>query len=185
VVPAQQYQALHDALDTVVFNGQALAAADLVLGSLIDVRDHFSAWSVDSARRWARDQLADAATDVQRFRAPFAGNPAGAINPSQWDDLLHAIERGYNALWNIQDTIGDEPEWRTFLAWAADVAVGTVQNLPQVIKAAVHETSGLATDIVGGVTAGLLPLWPIVAVVAVVAVAGVAALLQGRKRGLL
>lgn len=185
MVPAQQYQALHDALALVQFNGQAIAAADLVLGTVITVRDRFSEWSVDNARRWAHDQLADAVTDVQTFRAPLAGDPNAAISQPSWDDLMHAIERAYNVLWNVQDTIGDEPEWKAFLAWVADTATGTISNLPQVIKGAVHFTADLATDTVGGVAAGLLPLWPIVAVAVAVAMVGAYALVQGKKRGLL
>ena len=185
MVPAQQYKALHDALATVQINAQALAAGDTALGAVVAVRDRFSEWSVDAARRWARDQLADAADDLTRYRGPFVGNPAGAVNPSQWDDLLHAIERGYNVLWSIQDTIGDEPEWKATLAWAADTTLGTIQALPGVLRDATHFVADTATSTIGGVTAGLLPLWPIVAVVAVVAVAGVFALSAGRKRGLI
>jgi hypothetical protein len=184
VVPREQYQSLHDALATVTVNAQALAAADLASGALVAVRDRFSVWSVDNARRFAASQLDDALADVQRFRGPFAGMPAAAINPSQWDDLSHAIERAYNVLWNIQDVIGDEPEWNAFLGWVADTTLGTIQALPGVLRAAVHFTADLATDTVGAVAAGLLPLWPIVAVVAVVVVLGAVALATGKKRGL-
>lgn len=185
MVPAHQYQALHDALATVQVNAQALAAADLAIGTVTSVRDHFSSWSIDNARRFAAEQLDDAVIDLQRYRAPFAGMPAAPVNPSSWDDLSHSIGRAYNVLWSIQDVIGDEPEWKATLGWVADTVAGTIQAMPGVIRDAVHFASGLATETVGGVAAGLLPLWPIVLVGGLVLILGSIALAAGRKRGLL
>jgi hypothetical protein len=185
MVPAYQYQALHDALGTVQVNAQALAAADLAIGTVTAVREHFSSWSIDNARRFAAEQLDDAALDLKRYRDPFAGMPAAPVNPSSWDDLSHSIGRAYNVLWSIQDVIGDEPEWKATIGWVAQTTLGTIQALPGVIRDAVHFTSELASDTVGGVAAGLLPLWPIVLVGGAVLVIGSIALAAGRKRGLL
>lgn len=185
MVPKAQYQALHDALATVQINAQAIAAADLAIGTVTAIRDRFSEWSVDNARRWAAEKLDDALLDLQRYRQPFAGMPAEPVHPSSWNDLHQAIGRAFQALWSIQDVIGDETEWKFFLGWVADTTVGTIQALPGVIRGALHFTSELATDTVGNVAAGLLPLWPIVGLVAVVAVVGVLAAAAGRKRGLI
>jgi hypothetical protein len=184
-------QDLHDALMLVSTNGQAIAAADLVIGALTQARDHFSAWSLDSSRRYAYSSLDDALKDVGRFREPLAGNfdqlvtkDANGRPAAAWDDLFHAIKRGYGVMWAVQDVQGDDPEWLATLGLIADIAVGTVQALPDVIRAALHFTSELATDVVGGTVKGLLPLWPIVVAGVAVVVVGAIVLAAGRKRGL-
>lgn len=184
-IPHAQIVALHDALATVQLNAQALAAADLVIGSIIPVRDQFSSWSIDPSRRYAAQQLDDAVKDVQRYRAPMAGMPTEPVSPAAWDDLSHAIQRAYDVLWAVQDVQGDETEFQALLGFAKDVAVGSVQAMPGIIRDAVHLTSETATSLVGGVASGLLPLWPLVAVAGVLAVLGVVVLAAGRKRGLL
>lgn len=183
---AGRQQDLHDALAGVLYNGQALAAADMVIGLVTSARDHFSAWSIDNSRRWAAEQLDEALSDVQRYRGTFAGMPSSPVSASSWDDLSHAIGRAYNVMWAIQDgPIGEDPEWNATLSWLGDAAIGTIQALPQIIRDAVHFTADLATDTVGGVAAGLLPLWPLVVVAGIVLVGGAVLLAAGRKKGLL
>jgi hypothetical protein len=172
----------------VTTNGQAVAAADLVIGALTQARDQFSDSSVDVSRRDAHARLDEALQDVTRYRAPMNGNldqpvqldaagkPAGA-----WDDLYHAIKRGYGQLWAVQDVQGDTSEWQATLDTIADIAVGTVQALPQVIASAAHFTA----DAVGGVAKGLLPLWPLVLGAVVVVVVGGILVSQGKARGVL
>jgi hypothetical protein len=185
IVYSQKLKDLQDALSGVVVNAQALAAADLAIGTLITARDRFSAWSLDNARRWAYDQLADAVNDVQRFRGPFEGQPAAPVNPSSWDDLQHAIARGYNRMWSISTgPIGEDSEWDATLSWLADTAAGSVAAIPDVLSAAVHGIAGFGTEIIGGAAKGLLPLWPIVAAGVAVVVVGAIVLAAGRKRGL-
>jgi hypothetical protein len=185
MVPASQYQALNDALNTVSVNAQALAAADLALGALGSVRGQFDAFSIDAARRREAGAIGEAWDDVQRYRAPFVGMPGEPVNPSQWDDLRHAIGRAYNVLWVARDVFGDESETAAFAGYIADVATGTVAALPGVISSAVHFASGAATDVVGGVAAGLLPLWPLVAVAVVLAAIAAGVGVKARKAGLL
>lgn len=183
---ARRQQDLHDALAGVQYNGQALAAADMVIGLVTSARDHFSAWSLDNARRWAADQLDDALKDVLRYRGDFAGMPSSPVTYSSWDDLSHAIGRAYNVMWAIQDgPIGEDSEWNASLSWLGDAATGTIQALPGIIRDAVHFTADLATDTVGGVAAGLLPLWPLVVVAGVLLLGGAVVLAAGRKKGLL
>lgn len=182
---AQRYQDLHDALAGVQYNGQAVAAADMVIGLLISARDVFSRFSLDNARRWAYAQLDDALRDVQRYRGTFGGMPQVPVSETSWDDLSHAIGRAYNVMWSIQDgPIGTDSEWAASVGWLADAATGTIQALPGIIRDAVHFTSELATDTVGGVAAGLLPLWPLVLVAGAVLVGGVFLMAAARKKGL-
>jgi len=181
MVPTSQYRALNDALDTVSVNAQALAAADTALGALSSAQEQFSSYSIKWERRqWASD-LSDARADVARYRSGFIGMPGSPVDAEGWDDLRHAIDRAYNVMWNIADVAGTETEWQAFGDYVSSVTLGTIQALPGVIKSAVHFTSDTATDLVGGVAAGLLPLWPIVAVAAVLA-AGVGFLALGAKR---
>lgn len=196
-------QDLHDALGLVTTNGQAVAAADLVIGALTQGRDQFASslnfiplvfvlnqLAVD--RRDAFSRLDEARNDVLRAREPMAGNfdqlvqldssgrPAGS-----WDDLYHAIQRGYGQLWAVQDVQGDSSEWQATVSALGDIAIGTVQAMPGVIQAALHFTAELATDTVGSVAKGLLPLWPLVVVGGLVVVVGLVVLAAGRKKGLL
>ena len=183
----QRLQDLHNALALVTVNAQAIAAADLCLGTLIAVRDRFSSYSVDNARRWAAERLDGAIEDVRRYRKPFEGMPAAPISEPSWDDLNHAIKRGMNLFWALQDgPIGtDTTEWQTLVDYAIDVAVGTIQAMPGVIRDAVRFTSELATDTVGSVAAGLLPLWPLVMAAGAIAVVAVLVTAYGRKKGVL
>jgi hypothetical protein len=176
-VPRAQFQALNDALDTVVVNAQAVAAADLALGALGTVKDQFSSWSLDNSRRWAADQVSGALADVNRFRGPFVGMPGALVNDSAWDDLRHAIGRAYNTLWSIQDNFGDQGELAATASYIGDVALGTIQAMPGVISASAHyitdEASQIATGVVGGVASGLIPLWPIIGIVTVLGIGAV------------
>ena len=177
-------KALQGALDTVQTNGQAIAAADLAYGAVVAARDRYSAWSIDPARRYAHDQLDAAAADIQKWRAPFAGMPSDPVNDTNWDELKHAIERGYDRLWASLDVEGDEPEWKATLSAIGDITTESIKAMPEVIRGVVHFASETVTDTVGGLTAGLLPLWPIVVIAGVVLVVGALALAAGRKRGL-
>lgn len=177
---------------TVATNGQAIAAADLVIGALTSARDQFSDWSLDLSRRDAHQRLDEALQDVVRARGPMAGDPAMPVQkdaqgrPSgSWDDLYHAIQRGYGQLWAVQDVQGDTPEWQASLGVIGDIAAGTVQALPGVISSAVGYTAGLATDTVGSVAKGLLPLWPLVLTAVVVLVGGGILVSQGKAKGVL
>lgn len=183
----QRLQELHDALSLVQLNGQAIAAADLALGTLTAVRDRFSSWSLDNARRWAAQRLDEGIGDIRRFRGPLAGLPASPVAFAAWDDLSKAIKRGMNLLFSLEDgPIGtDQTEWSSTIDYAIEVAIGTIQAMPEVIRTAVHFGAELATDTVGGVAAGLLPLWPLVVVAGLLVVAGVVVVAAGRKRGLL
>jgi hypothetical protein len=184
-IPAQQYRDLHNALAAVQVNAQAIAAADLTIGTLTAARERFSSWSLDNARRWAAQQLDDALGDVRRFRQPFEGMPQSPVADATWDDLRKAIGRGYNVCWSIIDTIGSDSEWSATVSWLAEAAVGTIQAMPGVIQAALSFTSEIVTDTVGGVAAGLLPLWPLVVVAGVLAIAGAVVVGYGRKKGVL
>lgn len=182
----QRQKDLHDAFVGVVYNGQALAAADQVIGLLISARDVFSASSIDDARVWARQELEDALADVQRYRGTVAGMPQEPISDSTWDDLGHAIQRAYQKIWAIEDgPIGTESEGAATVRWLGEAAEGTLAAMPGIIQGAVHVVSETATDLTGGIAAGLLPLWPLVLIVGAVVVAGVVVMAAGRKRGLL
>jgi hypothetical protein len=181
----QRYQALHDALLGVVYNGQALAAADQVIGLVITARDLYAQDSIDAARAWAYQELDDALRDVQRYRGTVAGMPNDLISDATWDDLSHAIGRAYNVMWSIQDTIGTDSETAATARWIGEAAEGTLQALPGIIRGAVHLASETATDLTGGIAAGLLPLWPLVLIAGALVVAGVVVVGAGRKRGLL
>lgn len=187
-------KALNDALNSVDNAGQAVAAADLCIGTLTAVKEQFSPY-VSTVANWftfglygvanadradALSRISSAIVDVQKYRAPMAGNPAQPIvggDPS-WDDLFHAIVRAYNAMWAIESVQGDESEWQNFKDWAASTVAGSVQAMPGVIGSAVHVVSDTTTDLVGGVAGGLLPLWPLAlagGALLLVAVGGLAA----------
>jgi hypothetical protein len=185
--------AVHNALSAVTTAGQAVAAADLCLGTLTTVRDQFSPL-VQSLASWltfglygaanpdrvdALAQLTGAITDVQNFRAPLAGDPSTPVvaGEGDWDNLFHAIERAYNVMYAIQNVQGDETEWQNFKSWVGNTVAGSVTALPGVISAAVSYAGSTATNLAGGTIAGVVAgFWPVlliaggVLVVAVLAV---------------
>lgn len=193
-IPNAQYRALYDALNTVAINAQALAAADTAVGALVAARDRFSGvwtWlSPDRSRLAWKRGLDDAIQDINRYREPFVGLPASPVDPGEWDDLRHAIGRGYNRLWAIEDVDGSgDSEWGAFVSDVLGIAVGTIEALPAVLSSAVHYVTHTAaeatTEVVGAAASGLLPLWPLVAVAAVIATAGVFVLGAAKRKGLL
>lgn len=179
-----QIRALSEALDGVQVNAQALAAADLCLGTVISVRDQFNGWfasiSPDRSLVDARDQLNGAISDVENARAPLVGMPAAPVG-SDWDNLRHAIQRAYNVMWAVQDVQGEvDTSWGGFFSWLGETLVGSIEAMPGVIRSAVAWAGDLASSTAGNVVAGVLQgLWPVLLVVAVVAAGGVY-LLGGR-----
>jgi hypothetical protein len=168
---------LQAALSTVTVNAQALAAADLCIGTVTTIRDQMAGWfgviSPDRSMSDAASRLSAAIGDVQTYRGPFDGMPSSPINPDEWDDLKHAIERAYDVMWAVEDVQGDQSTgWKGFLSWAASTVAGSVAAMPDVISAAVNYVTDTASNVVtkttGGLLAGLLPLWPLVAVAAAV-----------------
>jgi hypothetical protein len=192
----RQLEDLIAALNTVTVNAQALAAADLVIGTVTAARDQFSSWlnytpfgfivrAIESSRADAYSRLDEAINDVRRYRDDFKGMPQVAVSQTAWDDLKHAIVRAYNVMWAVQDVQGDETEWQALVGFVGTVAVESIQAMPGVIRGALAFTSEVVTDTVGGVAAGLLPLWPLVVVGGVIVVLGVVLVGAGRKKGLI
>jgi hypothetical protein len=174
-----QIRALQEALDTVTVNAQALAAADLCLGTLLGVRDQLNGWfasvSPDRSLVDARDRINGAISDVQLYRQDMAGMPASPVDGGAWDNLRHAISRGYNLLWAVQDVQGDvDTGWGGFFSWLGDTAAGSVEAMPGVISSVVGYTGTLVTDTAGGVVSGVLKgFWPVLLIAGVAAVAAV------------
>lgn len=182
-VPRAQYLALHDTLETVVVNAQAIAAADLAIGTVQSVRDQFSRYSIRVERRYWANHLQGAIDDLRRFRGPMEGMPASPVSPASWDDLRKAIGRAYNAMWTIQEEAGNEGELAAFASYIGETAAGTIAALPDVLSRSLSAVSGAVTETVGAVAKGVLPLWPIVVATAVVVVGGLSLLIFARGKG--
>jgi hypothetical protein len=197
-VDHSQERALAAALDSVSSTGQALAAADLCLATLKTVRDRFGGWGWGIAnaftlglygltspdRMHAMEELDGARVDLERAREPMAGPSQPITADAVWSDLRHAIDRAYVAIWAISEVEGQGDEWDNIAQWSASVASESIAAMPGVAAAAIGVVTTEATDLTGGILAGLVKgLWPVLLIAGAALAIGVVVLGSGGVAG--